>query len=277
VNTYHGEREVDWVEYHGVEDFVSKHHGLFPKDRQHERFETERRDFQERKVLGPYEIESEITALITQYERDIKKETDPAAKKKMTEEIAKLKKMIKEKSTVDQKMLDDLIKQEMLLRHPTTVVHEKTEVTTEKPEKEPMTASMVYALMIPPVGGGGAKDFLALAKRYGGRNLDRWFDPAQIVQLAGIVSREINRLKVLHLKDADFVKKFDNDKEQFQKLLPEFIHDLRVRRENFSKSSPADYANLEKNRDVKWVDDPGKIDKVLEDVKKEIDGGPATE
>lgn len=273
VNTYHGDREVDWQDFHSVEDFVMKHHGIFPKDEQHQKWEDDKRRHEERKVLGPYQIESELTALITQYERDIKKETDPAAKETMKKEIKKLRDMIKDKADLDQKALDDLIRQEMMLRHPTHVpmTHE---VTTEKPKEAGM---LVYSLAnLPPPGGGGTKDFVNIAKKYGGRNLDRWFDPGQMVQLAEIVNREIDRQRVLHIKDPDIVSRLDGDKDRFQKLLPEFIHDMRVRVDILKKKYPLDYESLAKNRDVTWIDDAGKITKLLEDVKGKFTSAPAT-
>jgi NACalpha-BTF3-like transcription factor len=276
VNTYHGDREIDWQDYHSVEDFVMKHHGIFPKDPQHKKWEDEKRLFEERKVLGPYQIESELTSLITQYERDLKKETDPAAKDKIKDTIKKLKDMIKQKSDLDQKDLDDLINQELMLRHPTQITHTQHEVTTEKPSEVLNASVLIYAVTLPGVGGGGAKDFMTLAKKYGGRNLDRWLEPLQFVQMAEIVNREIDRLRVLHLKDPDMVRRLDGDKEQFQKLLPEFIHDMRTRLGILKEKSPLDYETLSKNRDVKWVDDSGAIDRLLEDVKGKFTVGPAT-
>lgn len=283
VNTYHGDREIDWQDFHSVEDFVSKHHGIFPKDEQHLKWEHDKRQHEERKILGPYQVESELTALISQYERDIKRELDPKAKATMKEKIKELKEMIKQKTDLDQKALDDLIRQEMLLRHPTHVPITQHEVTTEKPKEEEKTAQvllaskLIYALAnLPPPGGGDIKTFVNIAKKYKGRNLDKWLEPAQIVQMAEQVNSEIGRLRVLHIKDPDMVKRLEGDKESFQKYLPEFIADMKVRLGILQKKYPVDYEVLAKNRDVEWVTDAGKINKLLGDVKGKFTSAPVT-
>jgi len=157
-------------------------------------------------------------------------------------------------------------------------------------------AADVVAQQLPDPMDAGAKEFVALLNKLGltsRPNPKLWMTSEDIRVLSRTVlkllqdrlkkdlekaSKESASTKEEKARRADKVqaiqKEYDETIKKLPKLIDAFIDDLKDRRDKLQSQNPKEYEALSGRRDLGWVDDKGKVEKLKDDVRINLSKEP---
>lgn len=157
-------------------------------------------------------------------------------------------------------------------------------------------AADVVAQQLPEPMDADAKKFVALLNKLGltsKPNPKLWMTPEDIRVLSrsvvkllqgklkkdlekageGSVSTKEEKARKQDKKQA-IEKEYDDTIKDLPKLIDAFIDDLKSRRDKFKEQNPKEYEALSGRKDLEWVDDKGKVEKLKDDVRINLSKEP---
>jgi hypothetical protein len=315
----HGKFPVEYVNtktgkhYHGTHDFLKMHEGIFIPDPAHENRLLEKERFETKKRLGPsldVGEKAEIDALKKTLQRQLKTEDDEENKRKIKEHIKQLDDLLEMKGKLDLDEIEDIIKEEEIIRKPSEVQamdYDSIKLPSEVINYDSIgkVSSVVdydsigyetrMAAFLPGPQSEAAKAMVDLFKGYGMTTKPNpllWLVPSDLIVLGKSLRLmiEAKLQKEMKAKKPKGIKKdewqedlkriegeYRKDVAEAQKNFPDFIEDLKTRRDKFQKENPKDFAEWSKGKNVSWVDNKEEVDKVLDRIKKDMATTPSFE
>ena len=266
---------------------------LVVHDEPHKQRMVEKKLWEEKKLISPpghvvpltdptgYTNKVRLQHLIDELTSISKKEEDPGAKKRYEEHIKKLKGMlenikherwdeIKERVDDEEKLWKGILEDE------------------EKKEKEKKEPKPVYAAVFTEPTSPESKELIELFRKYKlmtAPNPKLWLETKDIVILAKTLRSMIQNFMDKKLKEkrppdldkdawkqsqAQAKEEFLKDIEKAEKYFPEFIKELKARRDRFEHDHLNDFKSLAIRKDVNWVDNVKRVDELISQVKQEL-------
>jgi hypothetical protein len=298
-NIYHRPDDPNWHQepelYGGVHDFIQKHQKIYTPDEKRKEWEEARKKHEQRKDYGEVGDYETVQKNISLYKGMLKKEKDSKVRGELTKKL----KEWEERFEKNFETRDEVLKEDWdLLGSLGDDIKEHYKENVEEPTLKPQgprvkegaivdydmlgrlvdydslgkTADMsVIAIEFPMGTTEGSKNLIALFKKYNLDDLSRWVEPHQLTLLLKKFKNEwdyrLNKLSAEHSEVG--VKRLHEDAENLKKWMPDYLKDLKVRLADLRKKSPSDYAILDKNRDLSWLEDTSKV-KEIEDTAENL-------